>query len=47
VDGEEIYGEETANQLHAELTALAGPDGIERVMKFDTNPANNPQPPRQ
>ncbi|SAL54254.1 hypothetical protein AWB67_02406 [Caballeronia terrestris] len=47
VDGEEIYREETANQLHAELTALAGPDGIERVMKFDTNPANNPQPPRQ
>lgn len=47
VDGEEIYGEETANRLHAELTALIDADGIERVMKFDTNPANNPQPPRQ
>jgi hypothetical protein len=31
--------------LQAELTALVGVDGIENVVKFDTNPANSPQPP--
>jgi hypothetical protein len=31
--------------MQAELDALVGLGGIESVVKFDTNPANNPQPP--
>jgi len=45
VDGEEVYGNEVADRLQAELSALAGDGGIESVVRFDTNPANNPQPP--
>ncbi|CAG4889007.1 hypothetical protein [Paraburkholderia gardini] len=45
VDGEEIYDGDVADALHEALSALAGADGIVSVMKFDTNPANNPQPP--
>jgi hypothetical protein len=45
VDDEEVYCKALADPLHAELTALVGDGGIESVVKFDTNPANNPQPP--
>lgn len=45
VRGEEVYDRETADWLHARLSALAGKVGIESVSRFDTNPANNPQPP--
>lgn len=45
VGGEEVYGGDVADALHEALLALAGADGIVSVMKFDTNPANNPQPP--
>nr|WP_241021522.1 hypothetical protein [Burkholderia sp. Ac-20353] len=45
VDGEEVYEREIADPLESELLALVGHDGIERVVRFDTNPANNPQPP--
>lgn len=45
VGGEEVYDRETADWLHAQLSALAGKAGIETVTLFDTNPANNPQPP--
>ncbi|HXZ07550.1 MAG TPA: hypothetical protein VEI25_05795 [Paraburkholderia sp.] len=45
VDGEEVYGDEVADRLQTELAALAGDVGIESVVRFDTNPANNPQPP--
>ncbi|SDI17633.1 hypothetical protein [Paraburkholderia phenazinium] len=45
VDGEEVYSKALADPLHAELLALVGDTGIESVVKFDTNPANNPQPP--
>jgi hypothetical protein len=47
VDGEEVYPGEIADPLQAELSALAGNAGIERVAKIDTNPANNPQPPKR
>ncbi|MBN3763432.1 hypothetical protein [Burkholderia sp. Ac-20365] len=48
VDGEQIYAKETADSLEAALESLAldSASGIERVFKYDTNPANNPQPPR-
>jgi hypothetical protein len=45
VGGEQVYEKETADWLHAQLSALVGKAGIESVAKFDTNPANNPQPP--
>ena len=45
VDGAEVYSKEIADALQAELTALVGADGIENVVRFDTNPANSPQPP--
>lgn len=46
VGGEEVYDRGTADWLHARLSALVGTAGIESVSRFDTNPANNPQPPR-
>ncbi|WP_028227920.1 hypothetical protein [Paraburkholderia ferrariae] len=45
VRGEQVYDQEAADWLHARLSALAGKLGIESVSRFDTNPANNPQPP--
>ena len=45
VDGEEVYGKERADPLQAELDVLVDAGGIESVVRFDTNPANNPQPP--
>jgi hypothetical protein len=46
VNSEEIYPKEIADLLQAELSAVAGTTGIERVVKIDSNPANNPQPPK-
>jgi len=31
--------------MEAELQALVSDEGIKKVARFDTNPANNPQPP--
>lgn len=45
VDGEEVYRKDVADPLQEALSALIGPDGIRRVARYDTNPANNPQPP--
>ncbi len=47
VDGDEVYPREIADLLQTELSALAGAAGIERVVKIDSNPANNPQPPKR
>jgi hypothetical protein len=47
VNSNEVYPGEIADLLQAELSALAGAAGIERVVKIDTNPANNPQPPKR
>jgi dihydroxy-acid dehydratase len=46
VGGEQVYPRDVADALEAELRSLAEPEGIAAVSKFDTNPANNPQPPR-
>ncbi|MEM5424905.1 hypothetical protein [Paraburkholderia ferrariae] len=45
VRGEAVYDRESADGLYARLSALADQLGIESVNRFDTNPANNPQPP--
>ncbi len=46
-EGEEVYPGATADLLQTDLLALAAATGIERVVKIDTNPANNPQPPKR
>jgi hypothetical protein len=45
VDEEEVYAKEIADALEADLQSLAGSGLITRIAKYDTNPANNPQPP--
>jgi hypothetical protein len=47
VNGDEVYGKDVADIMEAELLQLVSEDGIQRVSRFDTNPANNPQPPKQ
>lgn len=47
VGGESIYDQASADWLHERLSALVGRAGIESVSRYDTNPANNPQPPAQ
>jgi hypothetical protein len=45
VDDQEVYGKEVADALDADLQPLAARGLITRLSKYDTNPANNPQPP--
>jgi hypothetical protein len=45
VNDGEVYAENVADAMEAELLKLVGDNGITRVSRFDTNPANNPQPP--
>jgi hypothetical protein len=50
VDGREVYAKEIADALEADLQPFAAAGLISRLSKYDTNPANNPQPrqhPRQ
>jgi hypothetical protein len=46
VDGTEVYAKEIADALEADLQSLVKTGLIARVSKYDTNPANNPQPPQ-
>ncbi|MFT4064433.1 hypothetical protein [Paraburkholderia sp.] len=45
VSGAEVYDKDVADALEAGLSKLGDVHGILRVSRFDTNPANNPQPP--
>jgi hypothetical protein len=45
VDEQEVYAKEIADALEADLRPLATSGLIARISKYDTNPANNPQPP--
>jgi len=45
VQGCEVYGKEKADALEADLQPLVGGRLISRLLKHDTNPASNPQPP--
>lgn len=47
VDGQEVYDKKVADELAAKLQSLVGDDLLEKVSKYDTNPANNPQPPKK
>jgi hypothetical protein len=46
VDGREVYAKEIADALEADLQPLARSGLITRLSKYDTNPANKPQPPK-
>ncbi len=45
VDDQEVYPKESADALEADLQPLVAGGLIARISKYDTNPANNPQPP--
>jgi hypothetical protein len=45
VEGNETYRKEIADALESELRPLVGDALITALSKYDTNPANNPQPP--
>ena len=47
VDDREIYAKEVADALEAALQPLVTSGVIKRISKYDTNPANNPQPPQR
>ncbi|MBR0719867.1 hypothetical protein [Bradyrhizobium liaoningense] len=47
VDEREIYTKEIADALEAGLQPLATSGLIARISKYDTNPANSPQPPQR
>ena len=45
VGGEQVYPKAAADALEAELRPLVGGGVVDRLHEYDTNPANNPQPP--
>jgi DNA-binding FadR family transcriptional regulator len=45
VDQQEVYPKPQADALEAELSPLVGGGVIERLAKYDSDPAHNPQPP--
>ncbi|WP_346015486.1 MULTISPECIES: hypothetical protein [unclassified Bradyrhizobium] len=47
VDDQEVYEREIADALEADLQPVARSGIISQISKFDSNPANNPQPPER
>jgi hypothetical protein len=47
VGGDEVYAKDKAEALEAELKPLEGGPIVAKMFKYDTNPANSPQPPRR
>jgi hypothetical protein len=47
VDDQEVYAKEVADALEIDLQPLVAHGLITRLSKYDTNPANNPQPPKR
>jgi hypothetical protein len=47
VNGEEVYAKDAADALEQDLQPLVGGALVTRMSKHDTNPANNPQPPKR
>ena len=45
VEDHELYAKEIADTLEADLQPFAASGLITRLSKYDSNPANNPQPP--
>ena len=47
VDGDEVYDAEKAHPLEADLKPLLDSKLLDKLSKHDTNPDNNPQPPKK
>ena len=47
VEGEEVYEKDKADAIEAELKPLVGGPVVAKMFRYDTDPAHNPQPPRQ
>ena len=47
VDGDEVYDGEKAHPLEADLKPLLDSKLLDKLSKHDTNPDNNPQPPKK
>ena len=47
VGGAEVYARDLAEALEADLRPLVGGAIVTDLSKHDTNPANNPQPPKR
>jgi hypothetical protein len=47
VGGKEVYEKDKAEALEADLQPLVGGPIVAKMFKYDTNPANSPQPPRK
>jgi hypothetical protein len=47
VGGHEVYEKDKADALEAELKPLVGGPIVAKMFRYDTDPAHNPQPPRQ
>jgi hypothetical protein len=47
VGGDEVYEKDKADALEADLKPLVGGPIVAKMFKYDTDPAHNPQPPRQ
>ena len=47
VNDREVYAKEIADALEAELQPLATSGLVTRISKYNTNPADNPQPPQR
>jgi len=45
VGGKEVYEKDKADALEAELKPLVGGSIVEKMFKYDSDPAHNPQPP--
>ena len=47
VGGKEVYPKREADTLEADLKSMVEAKTIEKIFKYDTNPANNPQAPQR
>ncbi|SVC58135.1 uncharacterized protein METZ01_LOCUS310989 [marine metagenome] len=47
VGGKEVYPKCEADALEVDLKSMIETKTIEKILKYDTNPANNPQAPRR
>jgi hypothetical protein len=47
VDGDQVYAKEKADALETALKPLVGGPIVAQMFRYDTNPANSPQPPRK
>ena len=47
VEGQEVYDQAIAEKLESELKPMVGGPVIEKLSKYDSNPANNPQTPKK